>query len=502
MSSQLNTATTFPATPSRLSGRGAQSRPAIALLLPNAWGVRNYVYSGILNQLAESGARIHVLGRGDLGDPAHPDASDFSGACSIGRMISPPARHIPGKNLIDELLRAAFMRRARNASYGLYRRWFRRGQSRGQRFRSGAVEAAAIAAHQIGGVGALGTLADTLYRRGHDLDGIREQLRTVKPDLVWSTTCVDAFEQPYLLAARDLGIPVLASIHSFDNLTSRGKLPVFQYYTVWNDRMKAQLLRFYSQVDPSSVYVTGTAQFDFHNRSDYRWSRSRTMSELGLQLHERYFLYFASVKQLAPAEPDVVFGLLSRLASHSELQHHRVVLRPHPLDDPGRWRHLTDAFPQLVLSLPWSRAVEAEHWCVSAKQDQSRLVSSLLHCDAAINIASTASLDAAAVDRPVVCLRLDRDAAAPREILWEEYDAEHYRPLVDSDGIAVARTWDETLHCLEEAVFNPEARSDRRRSMARDEAGTMDGHAADRITRAVHSVLAATRSAKQQPLSS
>ena len=124
--------------------------------------------------------------------------------------------------------------------------------------------------------------------------------------------------------------------------------------------------------------------------------------------------------------------------------------------------------------------------------DHARLTSSLAHADGCLNIASTLSLDAAILDRPVICIDFTGEPESPRDMLYAEYGAEHYAPLVASGGIRLAHNWDELLDLMEAAVAAPERDRDRRARMVDGECGPVDGHSAERVARTLISRSPAT----------
>ena len=69
-----------------------------------------------------------------------------------------------------------------------------------------------------------------------------------------------------------------------------------------------------------------------------------------------------------------------------------------------------------------------------------RFVSAIAYCDACINIVSTMTLDAAILDRPIVGIEFSREPSSPQEIMYSEYGADHYRPVVESGGLRLARS--------------------------------------------------------------
>jgi hypothetical protein len=248
------------------------------------------------------------------------------------------------------------------------------------------------------------------------------------------------------------------------------------------------------------VTITGTPQFDFHRRPSCLWTRERTLDTLGVPPGGRYFLYGASHAVLTPEEPRLVAQLASRLDDHAALASHALVVRLHPLDDAPRWTWHVGSRPRVHLSPAFARgSAAADGWMVPTADDHARLTSSLAHADGCINIASTLSLDAAILDRPVICIDFTSEPESPRDMLYAEYGAEHYAPLVASGGIRIARSWGELLGLMAEAVTSPERDRDARARMVAEECGPVDGHAAERVARTLISLGAAARQ-EQGPL--
>ncbi|HWR50107.1 MAG TPA: hypothetical protein VN428_03315 [Bryobacteraceae bacterium] len=461
----------------------------VAVLLPMSWSIRNVLYSGALDALADLGAEPYLITPDPAGSPQDVCEVAFRSAAAFHPLLEPRSNPVRGKAFLDSLLKDVFNRRHSNRSYPLYRRWMIRRESLYGRARQMLIRLAGAACYLSHLDSTLRSACESLYRRSHDLDPIRTQMEQISPALLWSTVSVSHLEYPYILAARDLRIPTVSSVLSFDNLTSRGVLPDFDHYIVWSRAMLDQLRRFYPHVPTARIRITGTPQFDFHRSPEFYWPRERTLRELGLPLSKRYFLYAASSSILAPDEPELVRRLAKRTAADRELSSFAIVVRLHPSDGVERWANSQDRYPNLVLSPAFSRTdVSNEVWR-SSREDQSRLINSLRHAEACINIASTMSLDAAILDRPVICLQFDTDTDCPLDILFDEYNAEHYRPLVESRGIQLARSWDELFLLLRQALRTPDISRQRRRAMIAQECGDVDGAAAKRVAHAVSSLL-------------
>ncbi|HKV49586.1 MAG TPA: hypothetical protein VJO52_00155 [Gemmatimonadaceae bacterium] len=457
----------------------------IAALLPMVWSVRNVVYGGVLDRLAAAGVDVHLILPHGAPDSVRAHSPAFRAAAAIHELEAQPARAVRGKALLDGVIRSAFNRRYGVGSYPLYRTWYERRWTHAQRTRAACIEALGMVAQVPAVFDAARGLSERQYRRARDLRHAREQLERIQPDVLWSTFCVTPLEYPYYLAARDLGIPVVTSILSFDNLTSRGVIPDYDHYLVWHEKMRDQLIRLYPRTRPEQVTITGTTQFDFHRTPAYVWTREETLRRLGVPAGARYVLYAGSHVGLAPAEPELVRGIAQHMHDTPELRDLWTVVRIHPLETRDRWRPVTDVFPNVVVCTAWETAPDADGWTLSHPDDQAMLVSSLTHAVACVNVASTISLDAAILDRPVLGIDFSDEPTAPQDVMYQEYEAEHYRPLVQLGGLRLAHSWGELMTLIQTALDCPRMDSERRAAVVRQECGVVDGQAASRVAAAM-----------------
>ncbi|HSE21514.1 MAG TPA: hypothetical protein VLB68_07630 [Pyrinomonadaceae bacterium] len=458
-----------------------KSRPAlvqntrVVILCSTLWSIRNVVFSGLLERLRARGVKpLILIGRNF--DRVLPSTL-LAAECHSPIQDAPIVRPTRGKPLLDALLYASFARRFQISSYSIFNRWFRQNKKRSERLKDVGVE-------WLSRLGCKDSFyywqidnLDKFLRRTRDFSGIKEQLKALDPTIVISTNCTEGTECQYVRACNDLDIATLNWVLSFDNLTSRGCLPLFDFYAVWNERMKAQVLQLYPERKPTDVYITGTTQFDFHVRNEFRWSREKTLSRLGLRCGQRYVLYAANSVIWTPSEPQLVEALSRRLADCAQLREHAMVVRLHPLDEYSRWQDLEDQSRGIVVNKPWRQDGEG-----FGLEDQALLVNSLLHADACINMASTISLDAAVLDTPVICVAFGGKRSPVEDRFYQEvYQTEHYRPLVESGGLRLAHNMDQLLAEIVSYSQNPERDASHRQKLAQDEVGPVDGGASERI---------------------
>lgn len=103
---------------------------------------------------------------------------------------------------------------------------------------------------------------------------VKTQLEEHRPDLVFCTTQRATQAIAPILAAKDLGIKTACWIYSWDNLPKGMTTVETDYYFVWSDLMKEQLLEYYPKTRQEQIFVTGTPQFEPHYDASILSSRS------------------------------------------------------------------------------------------------------------------------------------------------------------------------------------------------------------------------------------
>ena len=99
-------------------------------------------------------------------------------------------------------------------------------------------------------------------------------LQQEKPDLVFCTNQRPVNAVAPLTAAQDLGIPTGTFIFSWDNLPKATMIIQPDFYCVWSEYMKQELLKYYPFIQKEKVFITGSPQFEPHfNKSLLRIQR-------------------------------------------------------------------------------------------------------------------------------------------------------------------------------------------------------------------------------------
>ena len=140
---------------------------------------------------------------------------------------------------------------------------------------------------------------------------------------------------PFLVAARRLGLPVVAHVASWDHTVGKGVIsPNCDVYVVQNRVMEDDLRR-YHDIGPERVRVTGWPQTDIFRRSRPRADYEALLRRYGLDPGRPLVLCMGNTPTNAPYEDRFVERLLSWW-EESARERFQLLFRPHPRD--REWR--------------------------------------------------------------------------------------------------------------------------------------------------------------------
>ena len=89
-------------------------------------------------------------------------------------------------------------------------------------------------------------------------------LEKEKPDVVFCSHQRSEIAVPAMLAARKLGIPTATFIYSWDNLP-KGRMAIqADYFLVWSEHMRDEMLHYYPDINEERIFIIGTPQFEHY----------------------------------------------------------------------------------------------------------------------------------------------------------------------------------------------------------------------------------------------
>lgn len=305
--------------------------------------------------------------------------------------------------------------------------------------------------------------------------------RQLNPSLVFNGSHIHSRNAIQAVqAAQWLGIPTATYIFSWDNLTSQGRIILpYDYFLVWNEDLRAQLLEMYDWIKPGNVFVTGTPQFDFHYRSEFYLKKGEFCEQIGADPHRPIIFYATGMANHMPGEPQIVEGIADILAELDSQVRPQLLVRVYPKDRSGRFEELKSRRTDILFpTVDWEEA-----WLTPKFEDSYALVNTLRHCSLGINVASTISLELCMFDKPVVNVGYNPRGIGKDVLNYADYyEFDHYKPVVESGAIQVARNEGEMRRLIKECLENPAERKTERRGLIDRMFGTLlDGSSSKRV---------------------
>lgn len=281
-------------------------------------------------------------------------------------------------------------------------------------------------------------------------------------------------------AAQWLGIPTATFIFSWDNLTSQGRITLpYDYFLIWNEKLKQQLLDMYEWIRPEQIFVTGTPQFDLHFHEEIYQTREEFCREIGADASRPIILYSTGMPNHMPGEPEIVeeiAGMLKEIGGENPPQ---LLVRVYPKDLSGRFEELKKKRKDILFpEIAWEK-----EWLTPKSEDSAALVNTLRHCAAGINVASTIALELCMFDKPAINVGYNPRSVDENELSYVGYyDFDHYAPIVESGAVEVAKSREQMREMIISALKEPQRLAKERKQLIEKMFGsTLDGQSGRRV---------------------
>lgn len=295
------------------------------------------------------------------------------------------------------------------------------------------------------------------------------------------------YEEPAVIAAaKRLGIPTLALITSWDNLSTKNRLP-FRHdgYLVWSEQMRNELHEYYPYTRGRPIYVIGAPQFDVFFQEGIKKDRQTFCNGVGLRPDLPIVLYALGSPNFLKEHHGAV-ALAERL-ERGELSNAQLLVRPHPVFDNGAEMRAFQRFGERVRV---QRTGSAGLPTAGRSQNLTEIsdwVNTFYHADVVVNLSSTATVDAALCNRPVVNLDYDPEPGQPNAELVNDVNHlwTHFKPIAESGGVRLVRSLDEMVDAIRLYLSNPTLDAEKRRWIAEHVCGFVDGQSGTRLAEAM-----------------
>ncbi|NVK50375.1 MAG: hypothetical protein HWE09_11435 [Cyclobacteriaceae bacterium] len=423
----------------------------ILFVIPDGVGIRNYLYSDLFYHLNQKGFQIHLM---------HNLESQFLNYVKKERGISfsdEPLRKVT-ESRFQQFLRetSTYSRLKHNAKLKqnptILSNWFKVKNNTLKRVFQKATELASSTLFNYEGIQYLEETNRLKWRQSLAFKEFRSDIERIQPDLIFITHQRVSTLEPLCLAAADLGVKTVTAIFSWDNLP-KARLPIrTNYYAVWSDYMKGEILEYYPEIPESSISVVGTPQFDFHFQPELLESREEFAAKYGLDTTNKWILFSGDDELTSPHDPDYLKDVASALESNPNIS---ILFRQVPVCTVDRYQKVLDRFSNITHIPPkWEKGTSWMSF-YPLFDDIKLLMNLCHHCEFSVNIGSTIGLDFAYFDKPTVFLAYDTvsDEDWSTEVV---YQFQHFRSFEGLDAVVFAKEKSNLSALLNQVLEKPE----------------------------------------------
>lgn len=316
-----------------------------------------------------------------------------------------------------------------------------------------------------------------------------------KPDLLFSTMLtlthknVPSSDLPAVLAAKEMGIKSATLIQSWDNLSSKPNIvpEILDAYMVWSSNQYNELLRYFYSIDRIKVSIVGAVQFDFHTNANLIESRDTYLKKIGFLPSDKYVLIGTGMPKSVPYEIEEMVMLIK--AIHKTFPSIKILLRIHPKDISNRITRYIEELQRFntVVDIPFIPVHMDAGGFTPPETFYKDQINSIFHSELVINTASTISVDAAIIDRPIICIGFNyiKEEGFPDGRSWSLANSSHYLPLVKTKGIKIARSEQQVCEFIDYYLNNKTRDKEYRTEIVQLVTNAADGKAGERIVEVI-----------------
>lgn len=295
-------------------------------------------------------------------------------------------------------------------------------------------------------------------------------LKKDKPDVLFFTHQRPPFIAPMIWAASTCKIPSVAFIFSWDNIPSKNRMAGdFDYFLVWSKLMKSELMEFYNRVVNSQIFIVGTPQFEPYVLESFKIDKSDFFQGYAFDGIKKIICYSCGDISTSPNDEFYIETIAQAILEDAIKESVYFVVRSSPAETPARYVQLEKKYSWICWNHPkWicSRESHSEPWTqrIPLKEDVFDLRSLLEYTDVNINMCSTMSLDFMQFDKPVINAVFGNGQNG----LYDDQrflKYAHYKRVVDSGAVTIAKTSEELVDAINDALRFPNKQQAQRKAL-------------------------------------
>lgn len=328
------------------------------------------------------------------------------------------------------------------------------------------------------------------HENSKDDAGHRELFLRIKPDVVVTNTVGhDALDEPILRIAKEIHIPTVTFIASWDNvwkidrlIASRIDIAIADRFIVWNEIMKEHLMQTFPNIERESIAVIGAPRLDYFTHKDKIAIKKEIYAAFGFEDTSRPFIHLATT-ELYPMQ------YLAKTL-YKGIQAHKIPNRPYLYASihPGGQVEKYKAFEEYgftvrrspgrndAISIPSFKYAPTE-------KDMYFLIGVFTHAAVLLNHSSTVALESLMTGVPVININygMPLDWWRWRRSMVVRDFQQHYHDLISDGATYVVTSKKQLVSCVADALNNPHAKDAAQGITVKKMITTTDGTAGKQV---------------------
>jgi hypothetical protein len=266
-----------------------------------------------------------------------------------------------------------------------------------------------------------------------------ETIQKEKPDFVFCTNQRPVLAIAPLLAAKKLNIPTGTFIFSWDNLPKATMVVETDFYFVWSEHMKKELLHYYPYITEKQIIITGTPQFENHFDSNLRVTKEQFYKEHQLDLNKKYICYSGDDIITCPDDPQYLRDVAEAVRKLNGKGHSLgILLRRCPVDFSNRFDSVISKYQDIITPVTplWEKIGEGWNTILPTKADMVLQTNTIQHTEMVINLGSSMVFDYAAYKKPCAFINYDVEVKVDKK--WSVskiYKYIHFRSMPNKNAV-------------------------------------------------------------------
>lgn len=266
-----------------------------------------------------------------------------------------------------------------------------------------------------------------------------ETLQRENPAIVFCTNQRPLTAIAPIVAAQDLGIPTATFIFSWDNLPKATMVIETDFYFVWSEHMKKELLYYYPYINEKQVFVTGTPQFEPHFDASLIMPKATFFDNHGLDISKKYICFSGDDITTSPDDPQYLEASAAAVRKlNNEGLNLGIIFRRCPVDFSDRYDAVLAEYSDVIVPVApvWEKMGANWNAILPTREDLVLQVNTIFHTEFVINLGSSMVFDYACFNKP--CMYINYDAEKQLDPEWSVkkiYKFIHFQSMPDKNAV-------------------------------------------------------------------